>query len=414
MKMKNKFRLSLGNFQYFSKNTLFELKQNLSTIGQQLQKVENELSQKAIDPSATMDSLQALQQSKKDLQMRFDVIKEQHDTMEAEQKAQFQSQTGLQAIEDPKQKVVAAKAELVRATIRGGTLSQEARAALGDKNSTGGEKILPSTMTNELLHEPFVKNPLREVSTFTSVTNLEIPKVTFTLDDDDFIADTETAKELKAEGDVVIFGRNKFKIFVPISETVLAATDTNLVQTVDQALESGLAATDTNLVQTVDQALESGLAAKEKKVAFTTTPKAGEESMSFYKAGIKTIKGANLYKAIKSAIVDLHEDFRANATIKMRYADYLDIIEMLANGSATLYNAQPEQVLGKPVKFCDSAVNPVVGDFRYSHFNYDPKMIYDRDKDVKTGIELFVLTAWFDHKIKLKSAFRIAEVQTTP
>ena len=77
-------------------------------------------------------------------------------------------------------------------------------------------------MTNELLHEPFVKNPLREVSTFTSVTNLEIPKVTFTLDDDDFIADTETAKELKAEGDVVTFGRNKFKVFVPISETVLA------------------------------------------------------------------------------------------------------------------------------------------------------------------------------------------------
>lgn len=393
--MKNKLRLSIGNFQYFSKNTLFELKQNLSTIGQQLQKVEGELSQKAIDPSATMESLQVLQQSKKDLQMRFNVIKEQHDTMEAEQKAQFQTQTGLQSIEDPKQKVVAAKAELVRATIRGGTLSQEARAALGDKNSTGGEKILPSTMTNELLHEPFVKNPLRDVSTFTSVTNLEIPKVTFTLDDDDFIADTATAKELKAEGDVVTFGRNKFKVFVPISETVLAATDTNLVQTVDQALESGLAA-------------------KEKKVAFATTPKAGEESMSFYKAGIKSVKGATLYKAIKSAVADLHEDFRENATIEMRYTDYLEIIETLANGSATLYNAQPEQVLGKPVKFCDSAVNPVVGDFRYSHFNYDPNMIYDRDKDVKTGIELFVLTAWFDHKIKLKSAFRIAEVQTTP
>lgn len=393
--MKNKIRLSIGNFQYFSKNTLFELKQNLSTIGQQLQKVESELSQKAIDPSATMESLKVLQQSKQDLQMRFNVIKEQHDTMEAEQKAQFQTQTGLQSIEDPKQKVVAAKAELVRATIRGGILSQEARAVLGDKNSTGGEKILPTTMTNELLHEPFVKNPLRDVSTFTSVTNLEIPKVTFTLDDDDFIADTATAKELKAEGDVVTFGRNKFKVFVPISETVLAATDTNLVQTVDQALESGLAA-------------------KEKKVAFATTPKAGEESMSFYKAGIKSVKGATLYKAIKSAVADLHEDFRENATIEMRYTDYLEIIETLANGSATLYNAQPEQVLGKPVKFCDSAVNPVVGDFRYSHFNYDPNMIYDRDKDVKTGIELFVLTAWFDHKIKLKSAFRIAEVQTTP
>lgn len=79
--------------------------------------MENELSQKAIDPSATMESLQTLQQSKKDLQMRFNVIKEQHDTMEAEQKVQFQTQTGLQSIEDPKQKVIAAKAELVRATI---------------------------------------------------------------------------------------------------------------------------------------------------------------------------------------------------------------------------------------------------------------------------------------------------------
>lgn len=76
-------------FNTFQKNTLFELKQNLSTIGQQLQKVENELSQKAIDPSATMESLQTLQQSKKDLQMRFNVIKEQHDTMEAEQKRNF-------------------------------------------------------------------------------------------------------------------------------------------------------------------------------------------------------------------------------------------------------------------------------------------------------------------------------------
>jgi len=81
----------------------------------------------------------------------------------------------------------------------------------------------------------------------------------------------------------------------------------------------------------------------------------------------------------------------------------------LANGSATLYSAQPEQVLGKPVVFCDAAVKPIVGDFRYSHFNYDPTVLYDRDKDVKTGVELFVLTAWLDHKIKLKSAFRIAK-----
>lgn len=375
---------------------LYELKASLKTVGDQLVQVENDIVAKAADPSVPIAEVQKLKQMKAELNERFEVLKAQHDEKEEAQRTSLQNQSapGLKS-EDPKAREIAAKAELVRATIRGGSLSQEVRAALGDKNSTGGEKILPSTMTNELLHEPFVKNPLRDVSTFTSVTNLEIPKVTFTLDDDDFIADTATAKELKAEGDVVTFGRNKFKVFVPISETVLAATDTNLVQTVDQALQSGLAA-------------------KEKKVAFATSPKTGEESMSFYAAGIKSVDGATLYKAIKSAIADLHEDFRENATIEMRYADYMEIIETLANGSTALYNAQPEQVLGKPVKFCDSATKPVVGDFRYSHFNYDPQMLYDRDKDVKTGIELFVLTAWFDHKIKLKSAFRVANVVTTP
>ncbi|MED4726997.1 phage major capsid protein [Aneurinibacillus migulanus] len=375
--------------------TLYELKQNLATIGQQLQKVESELAAKAIDTTATMEDIQNLQKSRDDLKMRFDVIKEQHDVIEAEQKASLErNKSKLDGVEDPKAKVTAAKAELIRATVRGRQLSEEAKAALGDNNATGGEKILPTTMTNELLHEPFVKNPLREVSSYTSVTNLEIPKITFTLDDDDFIADTQTAKEIKADGDVVSFDRKKFKVYVPISETILAATDTNLVQTVDQGLESGLAA-------------------KEKKVAFAKTPKAGEESLSFYGVGIKEVSAENLYKAIKAAVADLHEDYRENAKIVMRYADYMDIIEILANGSATLYNAQPEQILGKPVVFCDSAVEPVVGDFRYSHFNYDPQMIYDRDKDVKTGVELFVLTAWFDHKIKLKSAFRIAKV-TTP
>ncbi|NWO07584.1 MAG: phage major capsid protein, partial [Alteromonadaceae bacterium] len=153
---------------------------------------------------------------------------------------------------------------------------------------------------------------------------------------------------------------------------------------------------------------------KEKKVSFAVTPKQGEEEMSFYAAGIKQVSAEDKYKAIKKAIADLPEDFRENAKVMMTYADYLEIIETLANGSATLYGAQPEQIIGKPVEFCDAAVDPIVGDFRYSHFNYDPAITYESDKDVKTGENVFVLTAYFDHKIKLKSAFRIAKVDTTP
>ncbi|WP_409346755.1 phage major capsid protein [Paenibacillus sp. MBLB4367] len=375
---------------------LYQLKMSLKTVGDQLASVETDIIAKAGDPSVPIEDVQQLKAKKTDLQERFAVLKEQHDQLEAEQRASLENnRSKLDGVDDPKAKMTSAKAELYRATVRNRQVGEDVKAILGDKNTSGGEKILPSTMTNELLHEPFVKNPLRNVSTFTSVTNLEIPKITFTLDDDDFIADTATAKELKAEGDVVSFGRNKFKVYVPISETILAATDTNLVQTVDLGLESGLAA-------------------KEKKVAFATTPKVGEESMSFYGVSISEVPGATMYKAIKAAIADLHEDYRENAKVMMRYADYTDMIEVLANGNATLYDAPPERVLGKPVEFCDSAVKPVVGDFRYSHFNYDPLMIYDRDKDVKTGVELFVLTAWLDHKIKLKSAFRIAKVVPTP
>ncbi|OMD20662.1 major capsid protein [Paenibacillus odorifer] len=374
--------------------TLFDIKNDLVTIGNAYAAAKQAKLEEASKPEASIENIKALETKEKNLKDRFDILQREHDEM-AEAQASALAAKAPKAgsdLADPKAKKNAAKAGLIRAVVGGKSVSPEIKAILGDGNSTGGEKILPSTMTNELLHEPFVKNPLREVSTVTSVTNLEIPKVTFTLDDDDFIDDTETAKELEADGDVVTFGRHKFKVFVPVSETILAATDTNLVQTVDQALESGLAA-------------------KEKKVAFAATPKVGEEHMSFYSTqnGITEVTGTDLYKAIKAALAALHEDYRDNAKIVMRYADYLDIIEVLANGSATLYSAQPEQVLGKPVVFCDAAVKPIVGDFRYSHFNYDPTVLYDRDKDVKTGVELFVLTAWLDHKIKLKSAFRIAK-----
>lgn len=387
----NKKYLKL-NLQHFGDKTLYEMKQNMATIGQQLQKTEGELSQKAVDPSASMDDIQALQKSKDDLKARFDVIKEQHDKMEAEQKAHFaQNKNKLQNIDDPQEKVMKAKAELIKATMTHNPVSNDVKQALGDNN--GGDKFLPKTVANDIIAEPLVKNQLRGVSTFTAITNLEIPKVEFTLDDDDFIEDMETAKELKATGDTVTFGRNKFKVFAGLSETVLLGTHTNLVSHVERALQSGVAA-------------------KERKVAFATEPKTGEEHMSFYANNIKEVEGTDLYQAIRKAIADLHEDYRENSTIVMRYQDYSEIIETLANGNATLYSAQPEQILGKPVVFSDAAVDPIVGNFAYSHFNYDIATTqYERDKDVKTGIEQFVVTAWFDHQIKLASAFRIAKVE---
>lgn len=373
----------------------YQLEQMLAGVGQELKAANDKLMAMYTDPKTTLEARNEQKEAVKDLEERYNGIKTQIEEMD--RKAQAKLNLGGDNPEDAK---VKAKAELIRSVMAGKPVPMEVKSALGDDSTTGGGKILPKTMTNELLHEPFAKNPLRNLSTFTSITNLEVPKINFSLDDDDFIEDTKTAKELELTTDTVVFGRNKFKVFASVSETVLRGTDTNLVETVENALESGLAA-------------------KEKKVAFATSPKLGEEHMSFYaedeegESLIEVIEDDDLYKAIKGALADLEDNYSENASIVMKKSDYYDIIEKLANGSTTLYMAQPEQVLGAPVEFCDLAVYPVVGDFRYSHFNYDIEMLYDRDKNVRTGMEDFVLTAWIDHQIKLKSAFRIAKKKVT-
>src|SRR5690606_36306121 len=146
----NKPQLLSLNLQFFGDKTLYELKQNMATVGQQLAKVENETAAKAIDTTATMEDIQNLQKSRDDLKMRFEVMKEQHDQLEKEQKAKFEANKGIQAINDPKQKKIEAKAELIRATMTSKPVPNEVFQALSDgaEPSNGGEKLLPKTMQN--------------------------------------------------------------------------------------------------------------------------------------------------------------------------------------------------------------------------------------------------------------------------
>ncbi|PRX39516.1 HK97 family phage major capsid protein [Planifilum fimeticola] len=376
--------------------TLYDLKEKLATVGNQLKNVEEQLVDKAANPAVTKEEIEELKNKKADLQQRFELLKEQHDKVEKEQQAKIKQENPISVVENEEGKLIAAKAELIRAAIQNRPMSEEAMnvlRALPAPQPSGGEKLLPTTMTDALVYEPFARNPLRDVIRMSNIRGLEVPKIAYTLDDDAFIGDDETAKELALTGDKVSFGRHKFKVKATISDTVLHGSDLNLVNYVENALRSGLAA-------------------KEKKVSFATTPATGEEHMSFYSTqnNIKEVSGADLYEAITQAIADLHEDFRENARVCMTYADYVRILQTLSNGSAVLFNAPPESIIGKPVVFSDSATTPIVGDFNYVHLNYDGPLVYDTDKDVNTGDYLFVITAWIDQHILLKSAFRRAKV----
>ena len=372
--------------------------QNLEGVQAQLKAAVEHVDNLFSSPSSTIAERTEAENKVSDLKNR--VVFYQNELKELDQEAamklEYQSKNNKSKELSEKERVVKAKAELIRNTIAGKAQPREVLNALGDGASLGnGQKILPTTLMTELVTEPYAKNPLRGVSKFTNITNLEVPKIAFTLDDDEFLtSDTETAKEMAASASIIAFKRNKFKVYADITETVLRGTDTNLIAHVEDALRSGMAK-------------------KEKKIAFAETTSAPDTSFYNKTSGnydIKAIEKASLYLAIKAALADLEDEYSDNAKIVMKKSDYFDMIEALANGNAALYQAQPETILGAPVIFCDLATKPVIGDFSYSQFNYDLDATYESDKNVKTGVTSFVLTAYLDHKILMKSAFRLATV----
>ncbi|KTT82723.1 phage capsid protein [Mammaliicoccus sciuri] len=380
--------------------TLYELKQSLGMIGQQLKQKNEDLGKKATDPNVSMDDINQLKTEKEDLERRFQIVESQVKEIEQKEKSKVKDNTEGYTGLDDSEKLVKAKAEFYRHAILPNEFakpSQEAQRllhALPTGNESGGDKFLPKTLSKEIVSEPFAKNQLREKARLTNIKGLEIPRVSYTLDDDDFITDLETAKELELKGDTVKYGTNKFKVFAAISDTVIHGSDVDLVNWVENALASGLAA-------------------KERKDALAVAPKSGLEHMSFYNGKIKEVEGAGIYNAVVNALADLHEDYRENAVIYMRYSDYVSIIATLSNGTTNFFDTPAEKVFGKPVVFTDAAVKPIVGDFNYFGINYD-NTTYDTDKDVKKGEYLFVLTAWYDQQRTLDSAFRIAKVVETP
>lgn len=383
------------------------INQQLDGVRASLKEAVNKVEALYADSKSTIEARREAENVVRDLKER--AAKYENDIREMDEEAnaqlQLQNKKNVQGMSE-KDKKIALKANVIRGMIKKESVADDLKALGGSyflnalstaSTGQGGASILPKTVASEAITEPKVINKLRNFVRISHESNLEIPKLTFSIADDAFIEDEATAKELKVNGSTVAFGRFKSKVFCDVSETMLLGSDINLVSEVDAGLDSA--------IQT-----------KERKQLFGTALPETEKHMSFYEKNggsytIPSVTGETKYLAIKKAIADLHEDYRENAKIIMTYADYLDIIEALANGNATLYMAQPEQILGKPVIFVDAATIPIVGDLSYLQINYHPETISDSDKNVKTGINTFVLTAWYDIAFRLRSAFRLALTQ---
>ena len=374
-----------------------KIQQQLEGCRALLKEAVNKVDAAYADVTSTLEQRAALEATVKDLKNRVEKYENDLKELDDEAAKNFELENSIRNARNSGDEKIEAKAELIRATMKKEKVGQRVLNALGEGSGAGnGENLLPTTLMTELVTEPFAVNPLRGISTMTNITNLEIPKLAFTLDDDDFLtSNSQTAKEMKLSASKIKFERKDFRVYADITDAVLRGSNVNLVGYVENALRSGMAK-------------------KEKKLAFavgTTNPETSFYNKTGSNYDITAITKESKYLAIKAALADLEDDYADKAKIVMRRSDYFDIIEALANGNATLYQAQPESVLGAPVIFCDLATIPVVGDFSYSHFNYDLDATYESDKNIRTGITSFVLTGYLDHKIKMKSAFRLALVQ---
>lgn len=388
--------------------TLFEMKEKLYALKNERKAIADWIAEKSADPTTDMKEIDEKTAKRDELTKRINLLQQAHDEEETRQHDIVAGQAVKSAGETEKDAQIKVKAKFFRTALLGGDVKKayeglgaipQATADLGT-----GENLLPVNMSRELITEPIEENSLRQVEPVSNITGLEEPRLLFTIEDADLadVTDQETAKEIALNGDSVAYGRYKTKIKATIKDTVLHGTDVDLVN----AVENGL---------------RSGIAVKEKMRAFapasgTGAYDAAHKHMSFYAetdgaTEIKTVTGIDLIAAVINAWADLPEAYAGNARCVMRKQDYYAAIRTLANSNNDLWGKKPEDVLGIPCVFNDRATIPVVGDFRYSKQNYDIGTVFDTDKDVDKGEYYFVVTAWGDHQIKLKSAFRLAKVQ---
>ena len=395
--------------------TIFEMREKMAHLEAAINDDARFLSEKASDPSVSMEDLEAKQNHMADLQKRFDMIKAQCDRAEAEARQRVQDQQNALSGDAEKDNIIAQKAAFYRDAVMGviGKTYEGLGAIPANDSDLGtGDKLLPTNLARELLIEPFEINPLRAIARITNITGLEEPKLGYTIEDADLadVTDKATANEIAFSGDTVNYGRLKAKVSATIKDTVLHGTDLDVVTAVEGALRSALAKREKHFAfQSATSIYNSG------------TPDSVHRHMSFYdytsytSASVLTYaitakEGATMYDAIVACLGDLADDYSVNASIVMKKSDYYAMVKSLANDSEALFGSKPASILGYPVHFCDKATIPVVGDFNFYGINYDIGTIFETDKDAKKGEYYWVLTAWGDQQIRLKSAFRLAIV----
>lgn len=386
-------------------SSIYELRAQALDLGKAVKDARAAYNKVLDDPGSTPKQVSDAKELLDNREMKFNGKQELIKQAEAEEKMNLKAEKKPARIipDDPKEKMIKAEAAFIRKTVRPDNAEFQEKwhaikQELKDDTTTNGNDLLPINVSNQLVSEPLATNPLRNLESISTITNLILPKISFEIADDSFAKDGDAAKDATLTADTINFGRYQMKVRAGVSDTILRGTDTGLVQYVNNALSSAIAK-------------------KERTVSLNPSASGDEAHMSYYDASnnIKKISGKDLFHAIRMALADLDDDFQDSAKILMKRSDYYEMLDALANSSTTLFQRQPEEILGAPVTFTSAADKPIVGDFQNARLNYEiDSSLYEQYKDYQHGLNYFQFTTWFDHRIVLPSAFRIADVTGDP
>ncbi len=291
---------------------------------------------------------------------------------------------------------------LYRALLTGAQPDASVRAELSlptvttTGTATGGY-LLPKTVSDQLIRDIVQDDSILDAITVTTVTGLEVPKVSTTDVDGDDVDDATPAPDAALTASMITFGRNPYAKCVNVPNSLLADTNTAIASYIDVR--------HTEMMR-----------ARMCKRMLATDATGNYAHMSVYNAEskVKTATGETLLAGIMAALADLPTRPEGAYKVALSYTHWMSLVSALANGASSLFAAPSKQILGFEPVICSYVRKPLVGDQKTIHLNYASAIAYEAERHAKARTTDFVLSTYYDIQVEQPELLRIVEVGAQP
>lgn len=288
---------------------------------------------------------------------------------------------------------------LFRALIAGTDIPKESINALSlptvvtGPAAGNGAYLLPKNVSDQIIRDIADDGSFLSEITVTSVTGLEMPKVSTTDADGDDVADGEDAPEANLTAGMITFGRYPYSKAVVVPNSLLS--DTNV------AIESYISTRHQEMMR---DRLCKRIFAKAAAGKYT--------HMSVYHSdvGIKTVSGATLLEGIMAALSDLPTRPQGTYKVALTMAQWMGMIKTLANGAVALFSDPTRQIVGFTPVLSSYVDKVLVGNLKTIHLNYDSPITYEPQRHARQRVTEFVLSTDYDIQIEQPELLRIVNV----